>query len=217
MNTPVTYVAGVFCAPIRGGFSAAPNATWFHRDDAEWNTFFKNSPRDVGLPEVFKSIRICRPDSYAGGCREWHSPCGSNASTALQTALAFCNKTHPLVQSRSRLPRRECSGGRRVTDASDINASARRESGDRRGNTIVRTARGCRRKEVNDMNKRTGSIPAASHEVPARLPVQTETLTAGQTTRISGGDAGLGRLIRNLVAEIFGERLPEPDVPSGTL
>lgn len=99
-----------FCLPVRGGFSAAPNATWFHLRDAEWNTYFKNSPRDVGLQEVFKSIRICRPDSYAGVCREWHSPCGSNASKALRTALAFCNKTYPLVQSRSRLPRGECLG-----------------------------------------------------------------------------------------------------------
>lgn len=109
------------------------------------------------------------------------------------------------------------AGGRRVTDASDINASARRESGYRRGNTIVRTSRGCRRKEVKDMNRRIVSSPAASHEVPARLPVQTEDLTAGQTARISGGDAGLGRLIRNLVAEIFGVTLPEPDRSSRTL
>ncbi len=108
------------------------------------------------------------------------------------------------------------SGGRRVTDASDINASARRESGDRRGNTIVRTSRGCWRKEVRDMNRRIASSPAASHEVPARLPVQTEDLTAGQTAQISGGDAGLGRLLRNWVAEIFGVTLPEPERPRGT-
>ena len=67
------------------------------------------------------------------------------------------------------------------------------------------------------MNRRIASSPAASHEVPARLPVQTEDLTAGQTAQISGGDAGLGRFLRNLVAEIFGVTLPEPDTPSGTL
>lgn len=66
------------------------------------------------------------------------------------------------------------------------------------------------------MNRRIVSSPAAFHEVPARLPVQTEDLTAGQTARISGGD-GLGRLIRNLVAEIFGVTLPEPDRSSRTL
>lgn len=67
------------------------------------------------------------------------------------------------------------------------------------------------------MNRRIASSPAASHEFPARLPVQTEDLTAGQIARISGGDAGLGRLLRNWVAEIFGVTLPEPDRSSGTL
>ena len=67
------------------------------------------------------------------------------------------------------------------------------------------------------MNRRIASSPAASLKVPARLPVQTEDLTAGQTAQISGGDAGLGRFLRNLVAEIFGVTLPEPDTPSGTL
>lgn len=67
------------------------------------------------------------------------------------------------------------------------------------------------------MNRRIASSPAAFHEVPARLPVQTEDLTAGQTARISGGDAGLGRLLRNWVAEIFGVTLPEPDRSSRTL
>lgn len=67
------------------------------------------------------------------------------------------------------------------------------------------------------MNRGIVSRPAGSSEIPARLPIRTEDLTAGQTAQISGGDAGLGRLIRNLVAEIFGVRLPEPDVPSGTL
>lgn len=65
------------------------------------------------------------------------------------------------------------------------------------------------------MNRRIATRPAASHDVPAGLPVQTEDLTAGQTARISGGDAGLGRLLRNWVAEIFGVTLPEPDGPSG--
>ena len=67
------------------------------------------------------------------------------------------------------------------------------------------------------MKRRTVSRPADTYGIPSRLPTRTEDLTAGQTAQISGGDAGLGRLIRNLVAEIFGVRLPEPDVPSGTL
>ncbi|MCE2438277.1 MAG: hypothetical protein J4F39_02510 [Candidatus Latescibacteria bacterium] len=65
------------------------------------------------------------------------------------------------------------------------------------------------------MNRRIAPGPAVSSVVPARLPIQTEDLTAGQAARISGGDAGLGRLLRNLVAEIFGVTLPEPDRPSG--
>ena len=67
------------------------------------------------------------------------------------------------------------------------------------------------------MKSRIVSRPADSSVIPARLPIRTEDLTAGQTARITGGDAGLGRLISNLVAEIFGVRLPEPDVPPGTL
>ena len=67
------------------------------------------------------------------------------------------------------------------------------------------------------MNRRTVSSPVDSSGIPARLPIRTEDLTHGQTARISGGDAGLGRLIRDLVAEILGVSLPEPDVPSGTL
>ena len=65
------------------------------------------------------------------------------------------------------------------------------------------------------MNRRIASSPAASLKVPARLPVQTEDLTAGQIAQISGGDAGLGRLLRNWVAEILGVTLPEPERPSG--
>ncbi len=67
------------------------------------------------------------------------------------------------------------------------------------------------------MNSRIVSRSADSSGIPARLPMRTEDLSAGQTARITGGDAGLGRLIRNLVAEIFGVSLPEPDVPPGTL
>lgn len=67
------------------------------------------------------------------------------------------------------------------------------------------------------MNRRFETNTTGTLKNPARLPVQTEDLTFGQTARITGGDAGLGRLIRNLVAEIFGVKLPEPDVPSGTL
>lgn len=67
------------------------------------------------------------------------------------------------------------------------------------------------------MKSRIVSRPADSSGIPARLPIQTEDLNDGQTAQISGGDAGLGRLIRNLVAEIFGVSLPEPDVPPGTL
>ena len=67
------------------------------------------------------------------------------------------------------------------------------------------------------MKGRFESSTVGTLKNPARLPVQTEDLTPGQIAQISGGDAGLGRLIRNLVAEIFGVRLPEPDVPSGTL
>ena len=67
------------------------------------------------------------------------------------------------------------------------------------------------------MNRRTVSSPVDSSGIPARLPIRTEDLTHGQIARISGGDAGFGRLLRDLVAEIFGVRLPEPDVPSITL
>ena len=67
------------------------------------------------------------------------------------------------------------------------------------------------------MKSRIVSCPADTSGIPARLPIRTEDLTDGQTAKISGGDAGLGRLIRNLVAEIFGVSLPEPDVPPGTL
>ena len=67
------------------------------------------------------------------------------------------------------------------------------------------------------MNRRIAPGPEVSSVVPARLPIQTEDLTAGQTAQISGGDAGLGRLIRDLVAEILGVRLPAPEVPSTTL
>lgn len=67
------------------------------------------------------------------------------------------------------------------------------------------------------MNRHIASRPVGSSGIPSRLPIRTEDLTAGQTAQISGGDAGLGRLIRNLVAEIFGVSLPEPDVPPGTL
>ena len=67
------------------------------------------------------------------------------------------------------------------------------------------------------MNRRIAPGPADASGIPSRLPIQTEDLTAGQAARISGGDAGMGRLLRNLVAEIFGVTLPEPDVPSGTL
>ena len=67
------------------------------------------------------------------------------------------------------------------------------------------------------MKRRFETNTLGSLKNPTTLPVQTEDLTAGQTARITGGDAGLGRLIRNLVAEIFGAKLPEPDVPSGTL
>ena len=67
------------------------------------------------------------------------------------------------------------------------------------------------------MKRRIVSCPADSSGIPARLPIRTEDLTYGQTAQISGGDAGLGRLIRNLVAEIFGVKLPEPDVPSVAL
>ena len=67
------------------------------------------------------------------------------------------------------------------------------------------------------MKRRIASRPADTSGIPSRLPIRTEDLTDGQTAKIAGGDAGLGRLIRNLVAEIFGVKLPEPDVPSGTL
>ena len=53
------------------------------------------------------------------------------------------------------------------------------------------------------MNRRTVSSPVDSSGIPARLPIRTEDLTHGQIARISGGDAGFGRLIRDiLVAEI---------------
>ncbi|MDE2886862.1 MAG: hypothetical protein OXR72_01530 [Gemmatimonadota bacterium] len=67
------------------------------------------------------------------------------------------------------------------------------------------------------MKRRFETSTLGTLKNPTTLPVQTEVLTAAQTAQISGGDAGLGRLIRNLVAEIFGVTLPEPDVPSGTL
>ena len=67
------------------------------------------------------------------------------------------------------------------------------------------------------MNRRIVSGPVGSYGNLARLPVQTQDLTHGQIAQVRGGDAGLGRLIRNLVGEIFGVRLPEPEVPSGTL
>ncbi len=67
------------------------------------------------------------------------------------------------------------------------------------------------------MNRRTVSSPVDSSGIPARLPIRTEDLTHGQIAGISGGDAGFGRLIRELVAEIFGVRLPAPEVPSITL
>ena len=65
------------------------------------------------------------------------------------------------------------------------------------------------------MSRRIVSGPADASGIPSRLPIQAEDLTAGQTAQISGGDAGLGRLIRDLVAEIFGVSLPEADRSSG--
>ena len=55
------------------------------------------------------------------------------------------------------------------------------------------------------MNRSIASSPAASHEDPTRLPVQTEDLTAGQTARVSGGR------IRwwNIFGELFGADPPE--------
>ncbi len=67
------------------------------------------------------------------------------------------------------------------------------------------------------MTRRIEISPVDSSGIPARLPIQTEDLTAGQIARISGGDAGLGRLLRRLIAELFGVKLPEPDVPSTVL
>lgn len=67
------------------------------------------------------------------------------------------------------------------------------------------------------MKRRFETSTSGALKNPTTLPVQTENLTSEQTGQICGGDAGLGRMIRNLVAEIFGVRLPEPDVPTGTL
>ena len=53
----------------------------FHLSDVQWNTNFKYQPWYDDLPPVRKLIRICKPDSYAPGYREWHNPCESYAST----------------------------------------------------------------------------------------------------------------------------------------
>ena len=72
-------------------------------------------------------------------------------------------------------------------------------------------SRGCRRKEVIDMNRRIVSSTVDSSRIPARLPIRTEDLTHGQFARISGGGIRWRDILRDLFGIDLGTNPPEAD------
>ena len=59
------------------------------------------------------------------------------------------------------------------------------------------------------MKSRIVSRPADSSVIPARLPIRTEDLTAGQTAQISGGAIRWRRILSDLLGIDLGTNMPE--------
>lgn len=59
------------------------------------------------------------------------------------------------------------------------------------------------------MNRRIASRPADSSEIPSRLPIRTEDLSAGQTAQISGGAIRWRNILRDLFGIDLGTNPPE--------
>ena len=76
-------------------------------------------------------------------------------------------------------------------------------------NGIVWSSPGCLGKEVIDMKRRFETSKMGTLKNPARLPVQTEDLTAVQTAQISGGAIRWRNILRDLFGIDLGTNPPE--------